>query len=66
MTGEINKMEKGNSKHDLLLSVLKHDYGYVNDKAVAELERLFRQFQSINKCSRSHTKRLKSNFHQDA
>ncbi len=66
MTGEMNKMEKGNSKHELLLSVLKHDYGYVNDKAVTELERLLRQFQSINKYSRCHSKRLKFNFHQDA
>jgi hypothetical protein len=35
-------------KHDKFLALLKSRYGYSNDKAVVELERLLRQFDTTN------------------
>ncbi len=61
-----DKFDKVSSKHDRLLSMLKHDHGYVNDKAVAELERLLRQFNSINKHTYGHHMPLRTKVKQDA
>jgi hypothetical protein len=40
-----NKLE---SKRERLLAYLQSAYGYTNDKAVAELERLLKQFHEMN------------------
>jgi hypothetical protein len=36
------------SKRERFLAYLQSTYGYTNDKAVAELERLFKQFHEMN------------------
>lgn len=38
-----------NAKRERFLALLKSRYGYTNDKAVDELERLLRQFYRTNK-----------------
>jgi len=40
---------KPNPKHDQLLALLKNRYGYTNEKAVNELERLLKQFYKMNR-----------------
>jgi hypothetical protein len=50
-------------KHNQFLALLKSRYGYSNDKAVVELERLVRQFYTANESlgvhhARPNSKRL--------
>jgi len=40
---------KINPKRERWLAMLKKKYGYTNEKAVEELERLLKQFYSVNK-----------------
>ena len=40
--------EKANPKRERFLALLKSRYGYTNDKAVDELERLLKQFYRMN------------------
>jgi len=53
--------EANNLKRERFLAVLKNEYGYTNDKAVDELERLLRQFHSTNKSLGIRRSRLKYN-----
>jgi len=48
---------KTNPKRDRFLTLLKHRYGYTNDKAVDELERLLKQFYRTNRSLTIHHKR---------
>ena len=53
------------AKHNQFLALLKSRYGYSNDKAVVELERLLRQFDITNKSlgvnrARPNSKRLQT------
>lgn len=50
--------EKTPAKREQFLSLLKRQYGYTNDKAVDELERLLTQFYRINKSLSIHRSRL--------
>ncbi len=50
----INKLnvedaDKANVKHEQFLALLKKQYGYTNDKAVGELERLLKLFYTMNR-----------------
>lgn len=45
---------KTNVKREQFLKLLKNRYGYVNDQAVDELERLLTQFSRTNKSLDSH------------
>jgi hypothetical protein len=45
----IDDPEKNNAKRDRFLALLKKQYGYTNEKAVDELERLLKQFYRTNK-----------------
>ncbi|HMD89111.1 MAG TPA: hypothetical protein VKF38_08110 [Anaerolineaceae bacterium] len=48
---------KSNPKRDRFLALLKSRYGYSNDKAVDELERLLKQFYRTNRSLTIHHKR---------
>jgi hypothetical protein len=48
---------KSNPKRDRFLALLKNRYGYSNDKAVDELERLLKQFYRTNRSLTIHRKR---------
>jgi hypothetical protein len=48
-----------NPKRERFLALLKTRYGYTNDKAVDELERLLKQFYKMNRSLGVH--RLRSN-----
>ena len=37
------------AKRDRFLALLKRQYGYTNDKAVDEMERLLKQFRTMNR-----------------
>jgi hypothetical protein len=52
--------DKANAKRERFLALLKNRYGYNNEKAVGELERLLRQFYKMNKSLGIH--RTRSNF----
>jgi len=41
--------DKANAKRERFLALLRNRYGYTNEKAVAELERLLKQFYRMNK-----------------
>ena len=47
--------DKSNAKRERFLAMLKSRYGYTNEKAVDELERLLKQFYSMNRSLGSHT-----------
>lgn len=40
---------KTNARREEFLALLKKQYGYTNEKAVGELERLLRQFYKMNR-----------------
>ncbi|MCL4562097.1 MAG: hypothetical protein M1281_15985 [Chloroflexi bacterium] len=48
---------KPNAKRERYLALLKSRYGYTNEKAVDELERLLKQFYSMNKSLGIHQPR---------
>jgi len=48
---------KTNAKRERFLSMLKSRYGYSNDKAVDELERLLKQFYRMNRSLNIHLAR---------
>lgn len=53
-----------NSKREQFLAILKDKFGYTNEKAVDELERLLKQFYTTNKSLGIRRSRLKNNqFH---
>ena len=41
--------DKANAKRERFLALLRKQYGYTNEKAVDELERLLKQFYRMNK-----------------
>ncbi len=45
---------EGKAKRERLLAMLKVRYGYTNEKAVDELQRLLRQFYITNKSLGTH------------
>ncbi len=45
----IEDPEKPNIKRERFLALLKRQYGYTNEQAVDELERLLKQFYRMNK-----------------
>lgn len=45
----VGNPEKANTKRIRFLAMLKSRYGYTNDKAVDELDRLLKQFYKINR-----------------
>jgi hypothetical protein len=45
----IRHTDKIDVKHARFLELLKSEYGYTNENAIAELERLLRQFSKINR-----------------
>jgi hypothetical protein len=49
--------DEANVKRERFLAMLKSRYGYTNEKAVDELERLLRQFYRVNKSSGTHRAR---------
>jgi hypothetical protein len=48
---------KANAKRERFLFLLKNRYGYTNEKAVGELERLLKQFYKMNKSLGIHRTR---------
>jgi hypothetical protein len=50
--------DKTNLKRERFLTLLKSRYGYNNEKAVDELERLLKQFYSTNKSLGIHRARM--------
>jgi hypothetical protein len=52
--------DETNIKRERFLALLKSRYGYTNEKAVDELERLLRQFYRVNRSS--NTYRTRSTF----
>ena len=52
--------DKTNAKREQFLALLKKQYGYTNEKAVDELERLLKQFYTMNKSLGIH--RARPNF----
>jgi len=72
MTNEIVKdqgmLSKGNvvdtdravTKHEHFLALLKKQYGYTNEKAIDELERLLKLFSTMNKSLGIH--HVRTNF----
>jgi hypothetical protein len=54
----VDDAEKTSAKRERFLTLLKRQYGYTNDKAVDELERLLTQFYRINKSLGFHRSRL--------
>jgi hypothetical protein len=50
----IEKPAKANVKRERFLAMLKTRYGYTNDKAVDELERLLTQFYRTNRSLDMH------------
>ena len=53
----VDDPDKTNPKRDRFLALLKNRYGYSNDKAVDELERLLKQFYRTNRSLTTHRKR---------
>lgn len=45
----VEDLDKVNAKRERFLALLKSRYGYTNEKAVDELERLLKQFYRMNK-----------------
>jgi hypothetical protein len=56
----VENPDKPNVKREQFLALLKGKYGYTNEKAVDELERLLKQFYRMNKSLGIHHGR--SNF----
>jgi hypothetical protein len=50
--------DKTNAKRERFLALLKSRYGYTNEKAVDELERLLKQFYIMNRSLGIHRARL--------
>ena len=46
--------DKPNFKREQFLALLKSQYGYTNEKAVDELERLLKQFYRMNRSLGTH------------
>jgi hypothetical protein len=61
----VDKHDSAKIKHQQLVAVLKSEYGYVNEKAVVELERLLRQFDRVNKSMVFHYVRPRIKPHQE-
>lgn len=61
-----NKDDISRAKHQQLLALLKHEYGYANEKAINELERLLRQFNKVNKSMVGHHVKSKCKHLHDA
>ena len=53
----VDDPDKSNPKRDRFLTLLKQRYGYTNDKAIDELERLLKQFYRTNRSLTIHHKR---------
>ena len=49
-----------NAKRERFLALLKNRYGYTNDNAVDELERLLKQFYRMNRSMGIHRTRVNS------
>jgi len=45
----IEDQDRTNAKHVLFLAMLKKQYGYTNEKAVDELERILKLFYAMNR-----------------
>lgn len=45
----IEDPDKANAKRERFLALLRKQYGYTNEKAVDELERLLKQFYRMNR-----------------
>jgi hypothetical protein len=56
----VENPELVNAKRERFLARLKSQFGYTNDKAVDELERLLKQFYGINKNLSTHRARPNS------
>jgi hypothetical protein len=56
--GRHNDTDQTRAKRIRFLALLKTRYGYDNEKAVGELERLLKQFYRINKSLGVHRSRL--------
>jgi len=52
--------DKTNAKRERFLARLKSRYGYTNEKAVDELERLLKQFRNMNRSFNIHHARPKN------
>jgi hypothetical protein len=52
----VEDLEKTKAKREQFLARLKKQYGYTNDKAVDELERLLKMFYTTNRSLRIHRK----------
>jgi hypothetical protein len=50
--------DRATAKHEHFLALLKKQYGYTNEKAVDELERLLKLFYSMNKSLGIHQVRI--------
>jgi hypothetical protein len=53
----ITDPDNANTKRERFLALLKRQYGYTNDKAVDELERLLKQFHTMNRSLSIHRPR---------
>ena len=62
----VDDPDKANAKRERFLFLLKNRYGYTNEKAVSELERLLRQFYKMNKSLGIHRTRPEFMFAQVA
>ena len=49
--------DQANAKRERFLALLRNQYGYTNEKAVDELERLLKQFYRTNKSLGIHSAR---------
>ena len=56
----IEDPDKTNAKREQFLSMLKKQYGYTNEKAVDELERLLKLFYTMNRSLGIHS--VRTNF----
>lgn len=56
----VEDADKTNAKREQFLALLKSRYGYTNEKAVDELERLLKQFYKMNRSLGIH--RARPNF----
>jgi hypothetical protein len=54
----IEDADRAITKHEHFLALLKKQYGYTNEKAVDELERLLKLFYSMNKSLGIHQARI--------
>jgi len=54
----VEDADKASAKHVQFLALLKKQYGYTNEKAVDELERLLKLFYTMNKSLGIHQARI--------